>query len=107
MPQNRGPILFAVGSGKGGVGKSFVSSNLAVQYAQAGLRVALLDMDFGAANLHTIFGISRSKGWGDYFLDEKKDLKDYLTPTSIDRLSVILGSGFTAQLASLDEEKKK
>jgi len=45
-----------VASGKGGVGKSCVSINLALTYAASGLRVTLVDADFGLANTHVLMG---------------------------------------------------
>ncbi len=50
------PTMIAIGSGKGGVGKSMLSANLAVKIASIGYRVLLIDLDLGCANLHTNFG---------------------------------------------------
>ncbi|HKK93827.1 MAG TPA: Mrp/NBP35 family ATP-binding protein [Longimicrobiales bacterium] len=51
--------VVAVSSGKGGVGKSMVASNLAVALADQGLRVGLLDADIYGPNIPLMFGESR------------------------------------------------
>src|SRR5512143_1502249 len=49
----------AVGSGKGGVGKSTVAANVAVALAQSGARVGLLDADIYGPNIPTMLGVDR------------------------------------------------
>lgn len=105
--ENAVPLIFAVGGAKGGVGKSMVCSNLAIQYAIEGLRVAVLDLDFGAANLHTIFGLTRpSKGWPDFFKDPTQNLDNYLTQTKQKNLYLLPSCGFIPEMADLGYDKK-
>ncbi len=96
------PLTIGIGGGKGGVGKSMVSSNLAVQYALAGLRVIVIDLDFGAANLHTIFGLRQPPlSLGDYFSSPGAKLADFIVKTSIENLALVPSSGFVPELANL------
>ena len=51
-------LVIAVASGKGGVGKTSVSVNLAVALAMSGRRTWILDADFGLANVDVLLGLS-------------------------------------------------
>lgn len=52
------PLVFSVTSGKGGVGKTNLSVNIACCLAKAGKRVILLDADLGLANVDVILGLA-------------------------------------------------
>ena len=56
MPQRPLARIITVTSGKGGVGKSNVAINLAIQFKKMGKRVIILDADFGLANIEIMFG---------------------------------------------------
>ena len=71
-PQESGPArvpgvdrVLAIGSGKGGVGKSTVSSNLAVALAKQGRRVGLLDADIYGPSQPRMMGVSKRPGSSD------------------------------------------
>jgi flagellar biosynthesis protein FlhG len=53
---SREAVVIAVASGKGGTGKSFFATNAAIALHRQGLRVVLVDCDFGLANAHLLLG---------------------------------------------------
>jgi polysaccharide biosynthesis transport protein len=61
-----GPLVLTVTSPAVGDGKSFVSSNLALAFADLGYRTVVVDGDIRRGSLHTIFGGERSPGLTDY-----------------------------------------
>jgi flagellar biosynthesis protein FlhG len=84
--------IIAVGGGKGGIGKSLVSSNLGVALAKAGRQVVMVDADLGGANLHTCLGIGQPKGTLSDFINKRvSTLEELATPTGVPNLSLISG----------------
>ncbi len=84
--------IWAIAGGKGGVGKSFVSLNVAVDLAQKGYKVALIDCDFGGANLHTFLRITQtSLSLSDFLYSSSINLDDFLLPTYIPKLFLATG----------------
>jgi len=78
--------VIAVASGKGGVGKSFFSSNVSMSLQIAGNDVLLVDADLGGANLHDFVGL-KIPGLGLYeFLKDKIDISKVITksPAGVD-----------------------
>ena len=85
------PEIWAVGGGKGGTGKSFVTSNIATCLAAQGKRVVIIDADFGGANLHTLFGVSKSQRSLADFFAKKASLPELIVDTQIKNLYLIVG----------------
>jgi flagellar biosynthesis protein FlhG len=86
------PRIIAIGGGKGGVGKSFLSANLAAKLGGAGKKVVLVDFDLGGANLHTYFGMGVPKRClADFGVADKWDLRDVLIPTPSNRVALVAG----------------
>ncbi len=89
----KAPRIWAVGGGKGGVGKSLISANFALKLSQRGKRVVAIDLDLGGANLHTCLGVNPPQvSVGDWVLGRKTSLEGILMPTPFPGLVLISGS---------------
>ena len=100
--------LIPVASGKGGVGKSFLTANLAIALAQMGHNVIAVDLDLGASNLHTFLGLKNHiPGVGDFLKARSSELKDLVSPTEIDNLGFVAGDARTPFLANIGDQQKR
>lgn len=72
-----------------GEGKSFISANLAISFAQTDKRVLIVDCDMRKGRQHRIFKLSNSKGLSNLLIDDMTNYKDYINKTSVDGVSVI------------------
>ncbi len=95
----------AVTSGKGGVGKTNFSTNLALLLAKTGQRVIVLDADLGLANLHVVLGVS-PRYHLEHVMRGERTLKEilYNTPQGI---QIIAGGSGIAELANLDDKQRQ
>ncbi len=89
--------IWAIGGGKGGTGKSFVTSSVGTYLARSGKRVIMIDADLGGANLHSFLGISRPRNSLTEFFEQKVPLPDLIVGTGIGDMGLIAGD-----LLSLD-----
>ena len=78
IPERPLARVITVTSGKGGVGKSNVSINLALQFRKMGHRVIILDADFGLANIEIMFGTVPKHNLCD-LIYQGKNIKDIIT----------------------------
>jgi flagellar biosynthesis protein FlhG len=100
--------IIPVASGKGGVGKSLVSANLAIAFAQAGKRVVLADLDLGASNLHLVLGHhSPQMGIGTYLNNIKSDFSNVMIDTDVRGLRFIPGDNEIPGTANLSMSQRK
>ena len=95
--------LISVGSGKGGVGKSFVTANIATLLAKSGKSVTLVDLDTGGANANIMFGLMKTPYTLTDFLNGNiNTLQDIAHPIDgVYGLKIISGTGETLQSANM------
>jgi len=95
--------VITVTSGKGGVGKSSISVNLAISFAKMGKKVVVLDADFGLANVEIMLGIRPEYNLADMMF-RGKTLKDVVTPGP-ERIGFISGGSGIQELTNLTKEQ--
>lgn len=98
-------IVFAVTSGKGGVGKSNIAANLALCLARSNRRVLLIDADLGLANLDVLLQV-RAAANLSHVISGRRPLQDIITPGPAG-LRLICGASGMAQLADLNEFQRQ
>ncbi len=96
--------VITVTSGKGGVGKTNISVNLALAYARLGKKVILLDADLGLANVNVVLGVI-PKYTLYHMIRQQKTMKEILTPTDYGISFVAGASGFT-KIANLNDAER-
>jgi len=94
--------VITVTSGKGGVGKSNTSINLAIQFRKMGKRVIILDADFGLANIEIMFGAVPKHNLCD-LIYQGKNIKDIITWGPMEVGFISGGSGIVG-MSNLSKE---
>ncbi|HOT95655.1 MAG TPA: P-loop NTPase [bacterium] len=94
-------IVYAIGGGKGGVGKTVLTASIGIGLATLGHRVVMVDADLGGANLHTCMGILEPQYTFYHFYSlQKESLSDILLDTPVENLKLISGACGTLGLAN-------
>lgn len=95
------PKIWAVGGGKGGAGKSVVSTILSFWLAREGKRTVLIDVDLGGANLNTLIGVKNpSRTLNDFVTRKFDSLEDICMDTDAENLRLISGASEVLSLAN-------
>lgn len=89
--KNSDTKLWVVASGKGGVGKTFVSSSLGITLSKLGHSVVIVDLDLSGANIHTSLGLAPSHMNIRHFFEGVKTLQELVIPTPFPHLSYVQG----------------
>ncbi len=102
------PRIWAIGGGKGGVGKSVLAVNLGVVLAKRRQRVVVVDADLGGANLHTLFGMPDPElTLSDYIDRRVTSLDDIVLATSIPGLFLVSGAHALFEMANPKHGQKQ
>lgn len=100
--------IWAVAGGKGGTGKTMVTTNLGVGLAILGYKVILIDGDLGGADLHLSFGMPVPKrNLNDFLSGRVPSLSDVVLPTNSANLNLICGGSELIGLANLPYQRKE
>ncbi|MGV8057504.1 MAG: AAA family ATPase [Smithellaceae bacterium] len=99
--------IWPIGGGKGGSGKSFLTCALGRLLAGLGKKTLLIDLDLGAANLHTLLNIPYpAKSLSDFIRKRYPTLEDIVLETTVPNLFLISGANDTLDIANLPYEQK-
>ena len=99
MSNNRKTRIIAITSGKGGVGKSNLSVNMAIAYAQHGKKVILIDGDLGMANVNVLMNIVPQYNLMQV-INKQKTMQEIITDTEFG-IKFIAGANGFSKIANL------
>ena len=96
--------VIAVASGKGGVGKTNLSINLALAYANLGKRVIVMDADLGLANVNVVLGIIPKYNLY-HVIRKQKTMKDIILDTNYG-IQIVAGASGFSKIANLTDDER-
>lgn len=99
--QKKAPEIWAVGGGKGGVGKSLVSILIALELARQNKKTIIVDLDLGGANLHTLMGIrTPARTLHDFVNRKYSSMEEICIQTPVANLQLVCGASEILSLAN-------
>lgn len=96
--------IIAISSGKGGVGKTNISINLAMAYAQLGKKVIVMDADLGLANVNVVLGIIPK--YNLYHLIRKQKRMSEILMNTDYGIQIVAGASGFSKIANLTDEER-
>lgn len=102
------PQIWATGGGKGGIGKSFISSSIAISLARLGKKVILVDLDLGSANVHTFLGCKNPQYClSDFLSGDVRDLNEIAVESEVQGLKFISGFNDSLNIADIGVDARE
>lgn len=105
MPQQRKTKIIAVTSGKGGVGKTNVSINMGIAYANMGKNVIVVDADLGLANVNVMMNIIPKYNLY-HVIKKQKRMSDIIIDTEYG-IKLIAGASGFSKIANMEEAERE
>ena len=97
--------IIAVTSGKGGVGKTNVATNMGIAYAQMGKKVIVIDADLGLANVNVILNVIPQYNLY-HVIKKQKKMSEIIIDTAYGIKLIVGASGFS-KIANMEESERE
>ncbi len=103
--QQKKTRIITITSGKGGVGKTNISVNMAIAYARLGKKVVVMDADLGLANVNVMFGLIPKYNLY-HVMRKQKTMKEIQEETEYG-ISIVAGASGLSKVANLTDDERE
>ncbi|MCL2601103.1 MAG: MinD/ParA family protein [Treponema sp.] len=103
--EGRKTRIITISSGKGGVGKTNLSVNMALAFARIGRKVVVMDADLGLANINVMFNLIPKYNLY-HVIKKQKTIQDILVETEYG-ISIIAGASGFSQIANMGRKERQ